>query len=444
VDLCGSPGETKGGLGGLGARVTSALNVQPGQVLHIRVGVGVGGKGGIGGANGGAATDIRIIPTYYHCTDTSNCCQGYNNLYIDSTYAGGLGDCNNIERLILASSVKVVTSFGFNACQYLKNVTILGNGLQSIDYQGFCQCFSLQSISFPESFTSFGMQALWGAYNLRSIKLSSRTTAIGYYCFVHNRNLVSLDIPEGVQYIYYQAFEGCSSLVQLKLPDSLTDIDRYTIVNLNTKLTITSFIIYSQAFANCNKLFLENIDYNRNVARNTPIPLKSISSIWDGVLNLIEVEFWNSTSKISNSQVSASMSSGETLSSCFDNKIDTICRTVADGSYGSLSMNISHTTFNMIKVYNIGGCNAYIDICNSRILGASVSLSIGERVVWNSSFYDIQSLYIFDVSDDFETFYSPTPAPETRPPTKIPTKPTSSVKKHYTYRTHSPTKQPIT
>lgn len=226
MELCGSPGETNGGLGGLGARVTSTINVQSAQVLHIRVGVGIGGLGGSGGGNGGSATDIRTVPTYYHCTDTSYCCQGYNNLYIDSTYAGSLGGCNNIERLILAESVQHVTDFGFNACQYLKNVTILGSGLQSVGYQGFCQCFSLQSISLPESFTSFARQAFWGNYNMRSVKLSSNAAVIPYYCFVHCRNLDNLVIPEGVRSIQYQAFEACTDLVHLKLPDTLTEINR--------------------------------------------------------------------------------------------------------------------------------------------------------------------------------------------------------------------------
>ena len=227
MDLCGSPGESNGGLGGRGARVISTLKVQDGQVLHIRVGVGTGGTAGNGAGAGGAATDIRTVPLYYHCSDTSNCCQGYNNLYIDSTYAGNLQGCSNIERVILASSVQHVTSFGFNACQYLKNVTILGSSLKSVDYQGFCQCFSLQSISLPESFTSFGVQAFWGNYNIRSIKLSSNAAVIGQYCFLGNRNLDNLVIPEGVGSLYYHAFAGCSSLVRLKLPDSLINMDRY-------------------------------------------------------------------------------------------------------------------------------------------------------------------------------------------------------------------------
>ena len=228
IDLCGSPGETKGlGAGGLGARVESTILVQQGQVFHIRVGVGVGSSGGYEtGGKGGTATDIRTTPTYYHCTDPSDCCQGYNNLYIDSTYAGGLQGCNNIERVILASTVKAITAFGFNGCQYLKNVTILGSGLESVDYQGLCQCFSLKSISLPESFVSFGTQAFWGNYNMRSITLSSRATVISSFCFVHNKNLVSLVIPEGVHSIYYQAFEGCINLKNLQLPDTLTDIDR--------------------------------------------------------------------------------------------------------------------------------------------------------------------------------------------------------------------------
>ena len=224
VDLCGSPGDSYGGLGGKGARVKSTLHVEAGQLLYIRVGVGVGGIGGDGAGNGGAATDIRTIPTYYHCTDTSNCCQGYNNLYITSTSAWGLSGCN-IERVILAPSVLYIDYMGFNGCQYLKNVTIIGSGLQSIGYQGLCQCFSLQFIYLPESFTSFSTQALWGAYNLRSIKLSSNTHIIHDYCFVGNRNLDNVVIPEGVTTLYYQAFAGCTKLVHLQLPDTLVNID---------------------------------------------------------------------------------------------------------------------------------------------------------------------------------------------------------------------------
>ena len=162
-------------------------------MLHISIGVGIGGLAGDSGGNGGAATDIRTIPTYYHCTDTSNCCQGYNNLYLTSTTVGSLGGCNNIERVILASSVQSVGSFGFNGCQYLKNVTIIGSGLRryflsnhyrkhhiiimiSVEYQGFCQCFSLQSIALPESFTTFSTQAFW-------VSLILFYVYINFYCY---------------------------------------------------------------------------------------------------------------------------------------------------------------------------------------------------------------------------------------------------------------------
>ena len=75
---------------------------------------------GSDGGNGGSATDIRVVPSYYNCIDTSGCCQGYNNIYISSSSAGGLSGCP-IERLILSSAVTNVGSFGFNGCSYLRN-----------------------------------------------------------------------------------------------------------------------------------------------------------------------------------------------------------------------------------------------------------------------------------------------------------------------------------
>jgi len=91
---------------------------------------------------------------------------------------------------------------------------------------------------------------------LRSVKLSKNANP-GYYCFLNAANLVDLVIPEGITTLYYQAFISARSLKHLKIPDSLTNID-------------------SMAFAYCDNLFLDEVEYNPSINRNIPISTRTI------------------------------------------------------------------------------------------------------------------------------------------------------------------------
>ena len=77
-------------------------------------------------------------------------------------------------------------------------------------------------------------------------------------------------------------------------------------------------------------------------------------TFWDGMLNLAEIEIWNGGSKISNSALSAEMSTtlgSLTVSNCFDGDYNTFCHTLIQ-CCGSLTITISAVIFDTIKVIN--------------------------------------------------------------------------------------------
>ena len=139
---------------------------------------------------------------------------------------------------------------------------------------------------------------------------------------------------------------------------------------------------------------------------------------------------------------------------CFDGNLDSGCHTATsvDGSLGSLTMIITNTSLDTIKVYNRRDC------CGGRIRNATITLTIGQQKAWSGVFEDNLPLYVFrphsspkPTPEPTSKLVQPTVKPTTRKtsPSKKPTtkrnrskKPTK--KKHYVYMTHSPSRKPTT
>lgn len=89
---------------------------------------------------------------------------------------------------------------------YISNkITIIGD-------EAFCFCYSLKSVSIPDSIIRIGGAAFYGCSSLTSITIPSRVTYIGGRAFCDCSALEIITIPDSVEYIGVNAFEGCSSL----------------------------------------------------------------------------------------------------------------------------------------------------------------------------------------------------------------------------------------
>ena len=84
-----------------------------------------------------------------------------------------------------------------------------------IGYKAFYDCYSLTSVTIPDSVTSIGDYAFWCCYSLTSVTIGDSVTEIGNYAFRSCISLTSVTIPGSVTTIGNNAFRDCTSLTSV-------------------------------------------------------------------------------------------------------------------------------------------------------------------------------------------------------------------------------------
>ena len=191
-----------------------------------------------------------------------------------------------------------VTSIGndaFHRCFSLTSVTI-PNSVTRIGQGAFWGCSSLTSIAIPNSVTSISWSAFYGCSSLTSITIPNSVTMIQSNVFCRCSSLTSIIveasnarydsrnncnaiintakntlitgcrttiIPNTVTTIGWGAFDGCSSLTSITIPNSVTSIEPYAFENCSSLISITIpnsvTSIREKAFDSCNSL--QNIQF---------------------------------------------------------------------------------------------------------------------------------------------------------------------------------------
>jgi fibronectin type 3 domain-containing protein len=136
--------------------------------------------------------------------------------------------------------------------------TIEGLPVTSIGRGAFIECYSLTSITIPNSVTSIGKDAFYECRGLTSITIPETVTSIGDYAFYNCKSLASITIPDSVTSIGDYAFDACSSLTSITIPDSVTSIGNsaFAYCKSLTSITIPASVISigDSAFISCSSL----------------------------------------------------------------------------------------------------------------------------------------------------------------------------------------------
>ena len=90
-------------------------------------------------------------------------------------------------------------------------------------YSGRVYCNMLQKVEIGES-TSVGNSAFYYCYSLASVTIPNSVTSIGNYAFQYCYSLASIAIPNSVTSIGNNAFSYCYSLVSVTIPNGVTSI----------------------------------------------------------------------------------------------------------------------------------------------------------------------------------------------------------------------------
>lgn len=167
----------------------------------------------------------------------------------------------NVESVIVPSSMKMLNRNTFRGCGNLKNVTLpegitsigaacfydcsslsdiqIPNTVTSIGSSAFQNCESLTSLIMPNSIMEIGYSSFYNCWNLSTLVLSSNLKEIPYNSFEYCANLRSITIPDGVTKIEGSAFYGCKSLTNVNIPSSVTDIGAMTFYGCDNLAEIT-------------------------------------------------------------------------------------------------------------------------------------------------------------------------------------------------------------
>jgi hypothetical protein len=131
-------------------------------------------------------------------------------------YVSNIGSCNDKNIVIppvspAGDSVTGIGNSAFACCYSLTSVTI-PNSVKSIGNYAFYECTSLTSVTIPDSVTSLGDNAFRGCASHTSVTIPNSVTSLGWYVFCDCNSLASIKycgteeqwnaIPKGVEWDY--------------------------------------------------------------------------------------------------------------------------------------------------------------------------------------------------------------------------------------------------
>ena len=200
----------------------------------------------------------------------------------DSAFEG----CENLEEVVIPSTVTEIGGLAFNDCGHLKNVT-LPEGLQTIEKLTFQNCAALKRANIPSTVTAIEANAFYGCKSLESLSLPEGLERVERGAFAECDSIKSVHIPASLKSIGLTAFGYCDSLTEITVdaanPNYVSlDGALYTgrVGNLYQLIACPAgktggFLvqegatwIYEEAFGGCAKL--TSIDLAETVAKIDP------------------------------------------------------------------------------------------------------------------------------------------------------------------------------
>ena len=190
------------------------------------------------------------------------------------TLSGVLSGAERNEQIIIPDTYNglSVTKIGYEAfknCYSLTSVTI-PESVTSIGGDAFEYCRSLTSVTIPESVTAIGVSVFGGCSKLESIEVAAgNANYVSQGGILYNKEKTeivevpqgikgSVTISEGVTSIDSSAFEDCRSLTSVTIPASVTYIGSQAFYYCTSlaSVTIPTSVTYigSQAFYYCTSL----------------------------------------------------------------------------------------------------------------------------------------------------------------------------------------------
>lgn len=162
-----------------------------------------------------------------------------DNIKVIDDYA--FVDCEQINTIILPTTLNYIGTNAFANCNSLNNIEINNikswgdatfihnNGLINVDFNvpissigecAFAGCSSLENLVLPEGLDSINLIAFKNCNKLKYVKYPSTLKYLGMQAFCGCTSLTSPILPEGIHEIYLDAFMYCHNITELDIPKS--------------------------------------------------------------------------------------------------------------------------------------------------------------------------------------------------------------------------------
>ena len=136
---------------------------------------------------------------------------------IDGRPVTGIGEgafkatANNINAVVIPSSVTYIGDFAFFGCKYLTEI-VIPDSVTSIGMGAFKDCTALTTVTLSATLTSIGDACFWGCTSLSAATIPATVTVIGMGAFWNCKALESVTVPASVTEIGDAAFYCCTGL----------------------------------------------------------------------------------------------------------------------------------------------------------------------------------------------------------------------------------------
>lgn len=219
-------------------------------------------SGQIGFYGTSATTNASGLLRYSSNADGRN--QSYNNAVRRVELGYGITNisnytfsgCYSLESVTMPNSIMTIGTSAFQNCHAIRGI-VIPKATTALYGNVFYSCCCLERVIIPNGTTRFDGSTFRFCESLKKITLPSALKSIGAYLFYDCRSLERVVIPNGVTSIGTYAFQNCHSMVDVTIPDSVTNIgvNAFAVCCSLADVEIPHLIksIESAAFSECRR-----------------------------------------------------------------------------------------------------------------------------------------------------------------------------------------------
>ena len=155
-----------------------------------------------------------------------------NSQYISNVYT------NSIRKIELGTGA-VLGNYSFALCYSLESITI-PNSVTSFGTYIFYYCYSLENIVVPNTITSINTGFLQYCYSIKNVEIPATIGTLGNsYVFGNCYSLTTVILPVGISSISQTAFNACYSLSHVVIPNTVTSFGNSSFASCRALANIT-------------------------------------------------------------------------------------------------------------------------------------------------------------------------------------------------------------